>query len=92
MDKSKHLESVIKTHQITKEKELLDKHIQKKNEVKEALEKEYGNNIYTPFNSGSYAKNTAVNTKFDFDLVSPFKRNALGSNGTLKEMYDTDTP
>ena len=31
MDKSLHLETVIKTHQITKEKDLLDKHIQKKN-------------------------------------------------------------
>lgn len=88
MDKSLHLETVIKTHQITKEKDLLDKHIQKKNEVKEALENEYGSNVYSPFNSGSYAKNTAINTKFDFDLVSPFKRNAFGANGTLKEMYE----
>ncbi len=89
MDKNLHLDTVIKTHQITKEKELLDKHTQKKNEIKEALETEYGSNVYAPFNSGSYAKNTAINTKFDFDLVSPFKRNAFGSNGTLKEMYET---
>ena len=89
MDKSLHLDSVIKTHQITKEKDLLDKHVQKKNEVKEVLENEYGSNVYAPFNSGSYAKNTAINTKFDFDLVLPFKRNAFGSNGTLKEMYET---
>ena len=89
MDKSLHLDTVIKTHQITKEKDLLDKHIQKKNEIKEALEKKYGSNVYAPFNSGSYAKNTAINTKFDFDLVSPFKRNAFGSNGTLKEMYES---
>lgn len=88
MDKSLHLETVIKTHQITKEKSLLDKHVQKKNDVKEGLEKEYGSNVYAPFNSGSYAKNTAINTKFDFDLISPFKRNAFGSNGTLKEMYE----
>lgn len=89
MDKSLHLDTVIKTHQITKEKDLLDKHLQKKKEIKEALEKEYGSNLYAPFNSGSYAKNTAINTKFDFDLVSPFKRNAFGSNGTLKEMYES---
>lgn len=88
MDKSLHLETVIKTHQITKEKDLLNKHIQKKNEVKEALENEYVSNVYASFNSGSYAKNTAINTKFDFDLVSPFKRNAFGTNGTLKEMYE----
>jgi hypothetical protein len=89
MDKKLHLETVIKTHQITKEKELLDKHVKKKNEVKEAVEKKYRNNTYAPFCSGSYAKNTAINTKFDFDLVSPFKRNAFGSNGTLKEMYES---
>ena len=77
MDKNSHLETVIRTHQITKEKELLNKHIQKKNEVKNALEDEYGSNVYAPFNSGSYAKNTAINTKFDFDLVSPFRRNAF---------------
>lgn len=88
MDKSLHLESVVKTHQITNEKDLLDMHIQKKNEVKEALEKHFGSNLYAPFNSGSYAKNTAINTKFDFDLVVPFKRNAFGANGTLKEMYE----
>lgn len=88
MDKNQHLESVIKSHQITKEEQLLNKHIQKKNEVKEALQEKYGENVYSSFNSGSYAKNTAINTKFDFDLVSPFKRNAFGSNGTLKEMYD----
>ena len=88
MNKSKHLEEVIKTHQITKEKALLDKHIQKKNEVKDALEEKYGTDIYSPFNSGSYAKNTAINTKFDFDLVSPFKRNAFSFNGTLEQMYN----
>ena len=29
-----------------------------------------------------------MNTKFDFDMVSPFKRNAFGSKGTLKEMFE----
>lgn len=88
MDKNLHLDSVIKTHQITKEEQLLNKHKEKNKEVKEALEKKYGDKIYSPFNSGSYAKNTAMNTKFDFDMVSPFKRNAFGSNGTLKEMFE----
>jgi len=88
MDKSKYLDSVIETHQMTKEQKLLDKHRDKKKEVKEALEKKYGANIYSPFNSGSYKKNTAINIKFDFDMVTPFKRNAFGSNGTLKEMFE----
>ncbi|OUL60383.1 nucleotidyltransferase [Flavobacterium sp. AJR] len=88
MDKSLHLDSVIKTHQITKEEGLLNKHKDKNKEVKEALQQKYESNIYSPFNSGSYAKNTAMNTKFDFDMVCPFKRNAFGSNGTLKQMYE----
>ena len=88
-DKNKHLECVISSHKIRKEEKLLKKHIDKRNEIKEALEEEYGSNLYSPFNSGSYAKNTAVNIKFDFDLMVPFKRNAFGSNGTLKDMYDS---
>jgi hypothetical protein len=88
MDKNLHLDSVIKTHQISKEAALLDKFKQKRNEVKELLEANYKDRLYTPFNSGSYAKNTAINTKFDFDMVAPFKRNAFGANGTLKGMYE----
>lgn len=88
-DKNKHLECVLSSHKISKEEILLDKHIDRRNEIKEALEEKYGGNLYSPFNSGSYAKNTAVNIKFDFDLMAPFKRNAFGSNGTLKDMYDS---
>lgn len=88
MNKTTHLDSVIKTHQISKEESLLSKHKEKNTEVKEALQKNYGEKMYSPFNSGSYAKNTAMNLKFDFDMVAPFKRNAFGSNSTLKEMYE----
>ncbi|ATA94866.1 MULTISPECIES: nucleotidyltransferase [Capnocytophaga] len=88
MNKKDYLESVIDSHKMSKEEDLLNKHRSKKTQIKEALEKKYSSNIYSPFNSGSYAKNTAINIKFDFDLVSPFKRNAFGSNGTLKDMYD----
>lgn len=88
MDKGKYLDSTLKTYQIAKEQTLLDKYKTKNKVVKDALVRKYGDNIYTPFNSGSYAKNTAINTRFDFDLVAPFKRNAFGSNGTLKDMYN----
>ncbi|HYG40563.1 MAG TPA: hypothetical protein VD908_18170 [Cytophagales bacterium] len=83
-DKDKHLDCVLNSHKIKKEQSLLDKHITKKNEVKEALEEEYGADLYAPFNSGSYAKHTAVNKKFDFDLIAPFKRDAFA---TLEKMY-----
>lgn len=84
-NKDKHLTCALESHKIRKKKSLLDKHIEKKNEISEGLLETYGDNIYTPFNSGSYAKNTAVNKKFDFDLVAPFKRNAFD---TLKDMYN----
>lgn len=88
MDKSKYLESVIESHRIAKEESLLAKYKLRNNEVMDVLKNNYLSNVYDPFNSGSYAKNTAINTKFDFDLVCPFKRNAFGSNGTLAEMYN----
>ena len=85
MDKNLHLDSVIKTHQISKEEVLLEKYRNKNKEVKEALEKKYGSKMYSPFNSGSYAKNTAINTRFDFDQVAPFRKSAFD---TLKKMYE----
>lgn len=84
-DKSKHLQAVLTSHKITKEQALLDKHRDRNKEVKEALEEHYGKDIYSPFNSGSYAKHTAMNIKFDFDLVMPSKRNSFD---TLKAMYE----
>lgn len=84
-DKNKHLDCVLSSHRISKEQELLDKHIEKRNSVKEALEDKYKEDLYSPFNSGSYAKNTAVNKKFDFDLIAPFKKNAFE---TLEKMYN----
>lgn len=84
-DKNKHLECVLSSHAITKEQELLDKFKEKRDEVKQALEIEFGSKLYAPFNSGSYAKNTAVNTKFDFDLMAPFKKKAFS---TLESMYE----
>lgn len=85
-DKNKHLECVLSSYKMAKEQTLLDKHIAKRNDVKEEIEKEYGSKIYTPFNSGSYAKHTAINIKFDFDLVVPIKRDSFS---TLEEMYDS---
>lgn len=84
-DRSKYLKCVFESHKIQKEQKLLDKHIAKKNEIKEALREKYGSDLYDPFNSGSYAKHTAINTKFDFDLVAPFKHEAFD---TLKTMYE----
>ena len=84
-NKNEHLECVIESHKTSKEQKLFDKHRIKKDEVKSALSEKYGADIYNPFNAGSYAKNTAINTKFDFDLISPFKRDSFD---TLEAMYN----
>src|SRR5690606_16725566 len=84
-DKQKHLEKVLETHRMSHINDLLDKYKQKREEVKEALEEKYKENIYRHINSGSYAKHTAINIKFDLDIVTPFKRNSFS---TLEEMFD----
>lgn len=84
-DKTKHLDCVLSSHSINKEADLLAKFKTRRKEVKEALEEEFGKKLYSPFDSGSYAKNTAVNTKFDFDLMAPFTRKSFA---TLEEMFD----
>lgn len=85
VNRSNHLNDVLSTHRISKEEALLNKHKAKRDEIISALKTHFGIDMYDPFNSGSYAKNTAVNKKFDFDLMAPFKKNAFS---TLKEMYE----
>lgn len=41
--------------------------------------------MYYVFRSGSFAKNTAINIKFDIDLVAPFKYESFD---TLEAMYN----
>lgn len=85
VDKQQHLDQVLETHRMVHINDLLDKYKKKRTEVKEALEEKYKADIYSPINSGSYAKHTAINIKFDLDIVVPFKRNSFG---TLEEMFD----
>ncbi|MGJ1223886.1 nucleotidyltransferase [Sphingobacterium siyangense] len=80
-----HLQGVLDSHRMSHIESLVEKYKEKRNSIKEALEERYGSDIYGPFNSGSYAKHTAVNCKFDLDLVVPFKRN---SYSTLREMFE----
>ncbi len=85
MDKNLHLDSVLKTHSMNlDEGAILENYKKKRKAVKEALEKKFAGNIDKIIDSGSYAKSTAINTKFDMDLCIHFKK---GSYKTLKEMY-----
>lgn len=79
-----YLNDVLETHRMNHIDELLTKYKTKRDEVKEALEKEFSSKIYNPINSGSYAKHTAINSKFDLDIIIPVKK---GSFDTLEDMF-----
>lgn len=84
-NKADYLGSVLETHKMKHIDVLFDKFKEKRKEIKEKLEGMYEEKIYSPFNSGSYAKHTAINSKFDLDLVVPFKRNSFS---TIEEMFN----
>lgn len=85
-DRKEHLLEVLETHKMSHIDTLLDKYKDKRKEIKEALEEEYTDDIYTVKNSGSYAKHTAINIKFDLDLVVPFTRKSFPK---LENMFDS---
>jgi hypothetical protein len=87
MEETKHeyLQRVLETHKISHISDLIDKYKAKKDDVKTTIEGNYSISIYNPINSGSFAKHTAINCKFDLDVVVPFKRNSFA---TLENMFD----
>lgn len=92
-DKQKHLEEVLETHKIDKHKSI-DKLVSKKNKVKSVLNEKFSKEKASiSLDSGSYAKNTAINTKFDIDCCIPFLKKEANTNQqgfeSLSEMFDT---
>lgn len=85
LKKENHLQNVLESHRMAHIQSLVDKHLKRRDEIKEVLEKEYIGKIYTPSNSGSFAKHTAINIKFDLDIIIPFKRDSFT---TIEEMFD----
>lgn len=83
--KSDYLQEVLETHRMKHVNETLERYRARRKEIRDFLINEYGSNIYEPFNSGSYKKFTAINTKFDLDLVVPFK---YSSFSTLESMFN----
>lgn len=83
--KSDYLQEVLETHRMKHVDETLEQYRAKRREIRDFLIAEYGTNIYEPFNSGSYKKFTAINTKFDLDLIAPFK---YSSFNTLESMFN----
>ena len=86
IDKNSHLKEVLDTHRMCHVQAFVDKFISRREEIKVKMSNHYGNDKYSSFCSGSFAKHTATNVKFDLDLVEPFKRSAFG---ILQEMFDS---
>lgn len=60
-------------------------HLRKAEKIILAIESKYGDFLAArPSYSGSLAKNTAINSNYDIDIIVQFKNSAFGS---LKEMY-----
>lgn len=84
-DKNQHLKEVLDTHKMCHVQDFVDKVKHRREEIKSKMHDHYGSNKYSSFCSGSFAKHTAINVKFDLDLVEPFKHDAFG---TLQDMFD----
>jgi hypothetical protein len=82
-DKNKHLECVHKSHKIENNENLMESYRSKSREIKTDLLEKYKGQIYNPFNSGSYKKATAVNIKFDIDVIVPFKKDEADTLETI---------
>ena len=85
IDRNKYLGEVLHTHKLRHIEKFVKKVKDKRDEIKEVMSDHYGDKKYTAFNSGSMAKHTATNIKFDMDVVEPFKHNAFD---TLQNMFD----
>ena len=79
-----HLEKSLMSHKMSHIDELVSKFKDKRDEVRKELQTNYGSKIYTPLNSGSFAKHTAINIKFDLDILVPFKKDSFT---TLEDMF-----
>jgi hypothetical protein len=84
-NKKQHLDCVLKSHNIENNETLIKNYRAKRDEVKNELLEKYKGEIYSPINSGSYKKKTAVNIKFDIDLVIPFKKDGAD---TLEAIFN----
>lgn len=83
--KQVYLQDVLKTYRMSHIEDSVNKYKSRRDEVKEALEEKYTGDIYSPINSGSFAKHTAINSKFDLDIAVPFKRDSFD---TIDKMFD----
>lgn len=84
-DRNVHLNDVIESHKMSHIQTFVDKVKAKRDEIKDKLSEHYGSDKYSSLNSGSMAKHTATNIKFDIDVVEPFKHSSFA---TLETMFN----
>lgn len=84
MTNQQYLEQVLAKYNLSSAQEQSLKN--KRMRVEEFLQKRYPSKIRSFYYSGSYAKDTAINLKYDLDLCIYFKHNAFQ---TLAEMYNS---
>lgn len=85
ISKKDYLDDVLFSYSMTHIKDVTDEYKAAANRLCKAVEAHYGDKMYSTFFSGSIAKHTAVNTKFDIDFVVPFKHDSFD---TLQAMAD----
>lgn len=86
LNKNKHLNDALESHKMSHIRDFSNKVLERKSEIIQKLANHYATSQrYDAFTSGSMAKHTAINIKFDCDVVQPFKRKAFE---TLSEMFD----
>ena len=84
-DIEKYLQCILQSHRMKNVDDLVKTYMKKRDQILENIGEYFKEKIYNPLNSGSYAKFTAINKKFDMDICIPFKSD---SYETLKEMYE----
>lgn len=84
-NKKEYLEDVLYSYAMPHVKDQTDVYKAAAERLMGAVEKHYGDKVIKTFKSGSIAKRTSVNTKFDIDFVIAFRRDSFG---TLQEMSD----
>lgn len=83
---NQHLDKVLKSHRYTQDG-VYDQLKTKRNTVVELIQKEYGSQIYSPFDSGSILKKTAIRSHFDYDIIVPFKYDTFGHPKEMLEAF-----
>lgn len=85
-DKNKHLKNVLESYKMYHVQNKMEKYIEKRENIKDELDLKYSTKKVTrAINSGSNAKHTPINSKFDIDICLPFKKDSFE---TLEKMSD----